>query len=194
MRRFPSGARWSLLALVVATGCEISSHGPRDREKVAGTPEMMPAAQADSIARVMRDATTAAFTTGAAAATEIPALYAPDAVLSDGMNETHAGHAAIARAYAQGMPPGASIDIRSAGAIGSGDLIVDMGTYTFRMPNPAGGAAIEIPGRYLIAMQRMDDGSWKIVRQVENPIGTGAAVGGAPPVDTTAMAPSLVRP
>ena len=70
------------------------------------------------------------------------------------------------------MPPGTSIDIRSIGAIGSGDLVVDMGTYTFSMSDSAGGSAQQMHGRYLIVIQRMDDGSWKIVRQVENPIGT----------------------
>ena len=174
-RSFP-GTRWIPVLLIVAVaGCEVSSEGPDDRAEPEGTRAMMPSAQADSIAREMRDATTAAFATGAGAATGIPALYAPDAVLSDGMNVMHAGHEAIARAYAQGMPAGASIDIRSMGAIGSGDLIVDMGTYTFRMPDPAGGPLLEMPGRYLIAMQRMDDGSWKIVRQVENPTGTAPA-------------------
>ena len=189
MRGLPTRAAWLVLPLLVAVAsCEVSSHGPRDDKKVVGTPEMMPAGQADSIARLVRDATTAAFASGAAAATAIPATYAQDAVLSDGMNQTHAGHAAIARVYAQGMPPGASIDIRSSGAIGSGDLVVDMGTYTVRIPNPTGGAT-EIPGRYLIAIQRMDDDSWKIVRQIENPIGPAPSPSSAPaPADSAAAA------
>ena len=186
---------WCLLILTVAvTGCEVSSHGPRDREKNESPGAMMPAARADSIARLIRDATTAAFATGPGAATGIPALYAPDAVLSDASNETHAGHAAITRAYTEGMPPGASIEIASAGAIGSGDLVVDMGTYTFRMPNPAGGPPIEVPGRYLGAIQRMDDGSWKVVRMVENPIGPGADAQIAAAAWSDSSAPAVNEP
>ena len=181
MRRFPSGARWSLLALVVATGCEVSSHGPRDREKVRGTTEMMAAGEADSIAGMVREAVMATFGTGPQAASGMPALYTQDAVLSDVTEQTHSGNAAIARWFAQGMPPGASISIRSTGATGSGDLVVDMGTYTFSAPDPRGGPPMEMRGRYMIAIQQMSDGSWKIVRQIDDAMGIGGAVSAGPP-------------
>ena len=87
MTRPFSGTRLiPMLLVVVVAACEVSAQRPNERAEPAGTRAMMPSSQADSIAGAIRDATTAAFATGAAAATGIPALYAPDAVLSDGMN------------------------------------------------------------------------------------------------------------
>jgi ketosteroid isomerase-like protein len=124
----------------------------------------------------------------------MPALYTPDAVLSDESEMTHAGQAAIARAFAQGTPPGSTIDIRSSGAIGSGDLIVDMGNYTFRMPNPQGGPAVSMNGRYLVVLQRLDDGSWKIARQMTDVVGIGGAMPAGPPTDSAAAGAGAPQP
>ena len=182
--------------VVVGTGCEVSSHGPRDRVKVEAGSDVMATAVADSIARTMASAVTAAIADGQQAASTLPALFAPDAVLSDETEQTYSGHAAIRRAFSQGMPPGASIDIRSQSVIGSGDLVVDMGTYTVRMPSPQGGTPTSMNGRYLVALQRMDDDSWKIVRQLTDAVGTGGALpdGSAAPADTAASAPATAQP
>jgi ketosteroid isomerase-like protein len=142
---------------------------------------MMPAAEADSIARTFGDGVRQVFTTGAAAATGLPAMYTPDAQLFDETETTYTGHDAIARGFSQGMPPGATLDIRSTGAVGSGDLVVDMGSYTFSVPNPQGGAPIQMQGRYMVALQRTEDGSWKIVRQIGDAIGIGGAAPTGPP-------------
>ena len=171
-----------LVSILAGVACEVSSDGPRDRPE--GTQTMMPSGEADSIARALGQTVQTIFTHGAAAGTELAATYAPDARLSDVTETTSSGHDAIARSFAQGMPPGASIDIRSSGAIGSGDLVVDMGTYTFSMPNPEGGAPMQMRGRYMIALQRMSDGSWKIVRQIDDAVGIGGAVTGGAPADS----------
>ena len=183
MRRSRSGAGWTVLLLVVAgAACEVSSSGPRDRPQ--GTDGMMANDEAESISRHMREQVTALVQSGAAAATGLPALYAPDAVLSDETETTHSGNARIARAYAHAMPPGASIDIRSEGVIGSGDLVVDMGHYTFSMPGPQ-GTPTRVNGRYLVVLQRMADDSWKIVRELTDAVGMGGALPpGPPPADT----------
>ena len=179
------GAVLFLAAILAAAGCEVSSDGPRDRPE--GTQTMMPSGEADSIARALREVVQAAFTRGAGAGPALAATYAPDARLSDVNEVTISGHEAIAQSFAQGMPPGASIDIRSSGAIGSGDLVVDMGTYTFSMPNPEGGIPVKMRGRYMIALQRMSDGSWKVVRQIDDAVGNSGAAG-APPPDSSASA------
>lgn len=188
MRRSRSRAGWSLLVLAAAgAGCEVSSHGPRDREKVEGARSMMVAAEADSVARDMASAVAAAIASGPQAATTMPELFAPDAVFSDVTERSYAGQAAIRAAYAQGLPAGASIDIRSQSVMGSGDLVVDMGRYTVNVPNPQGGAATSINGRYLVVLQRMDDGSWKIARQLTDAVGIGGALPDGPrvPGDTS---------
>ena len=182
------------LVFVAVTACEVSSEGPRDREDAdtavatEGTHAMMATDEAESIARGVRQRVTAILQSGAQAASDMPAVYTRDAVLSDESETTYAGNTQIARAFAQGMPPGATIDIRSTGALGSGDLVVDMGNYTVRMPNPQGGAPVSMNGRYLVVLQRMSDGSWKIVRQVTDVVGIGGAIPGGPPVDTSAAA------
>ncbi len=184
----PLRSRAALLSLSLAAGvlagCEVSSEGPRDRPDET----MMPAPEADSIARGMAQAVTDAIASGRQAATDLPALYAPDAVLSDESEQSYAGQGAITRAFAQGIPAGASIDIRSESVIGSGDLVVDMGHYTFSMPNPQGGARMDMRGRYLVVLQRMDDGSWKIARQLTDAVGMGGAITGGPPASSDTVA------
>ena len=197
MRHASPRARLALIpVLLVAGACEVSSEGPRDRDDAEGTTAMMPATEADSIASAVRRHVTTILASGAQAATTMPAVYTADAVLSDESEATHAGQAAIARAFAQGIPPGATIDIRSTSVIGSGDLVVDMGTYTFTMPNPQGGAAMPMNGRYLVVLQRMTDGSWKIARQLTDVVGIGGAMPGGPPPaagDSAAGAPQPVE-
>lgn len=203
MRHRRPGVLPVLLPLLVAVAaCEVSSEGPRDDDEAAdtaampaGTESMMANDEAESIARGVRQRVTAILQSGTQAATDMPSVYSVDAVLSDESETTWAGNAQIARAFAQGMPPGASIDIRSTGARGSGDLVVDMGTYTVNMPNPQGGSPIAMHGRYLVVLQRMSDGSWKIVRQLTDATGIGGALPAGPPQPspapfTTSPAPS----
>lgn len=173
-------SRWPiLLVLIAGAGCEVSSHGPRDREKVAGTRAMMPAAEVDSIARRMRIEFAEWFAAGGEASTMVRAMYAPDAIFSDELGTTHSGRAALEHAFSQ-MAPGSQIEIRSFGALGSGDLLVDLGTYEVSFPVPNGERA-SANGRYMIAYQRMEDGTWKVVRQLT----TADA-----PADSTAAADS----
>ena len=164
MRRALPGSRWLVLPLLAAAAaCEVSSEGPRDRE-AAGTSAMMASGAVDSIARTVRTDFTEWFERGGAASTMIPAKYAPDAIFSDEMGRTHSGRAALEASFEQ-MAPGSQIEIRSFGAVGSGDLLVDIGSYEVRSTLPNGQRGTS-HGRYMIAYQRMDDGSWKVVRQL----------------------------
>lgn len=176
MRRMRLRAGLFLFATtMLLPACEVSAGDPDDADAVAGTRAMLPSAEADAAAQAVRDRVIQVFRTGAAAATGMPEVYTPDAVLSDEMEQTYSGQAAIRTAFSQGVPPGSLLDIRSFGAIGSGDLVVDMGTYTFTMPQP-GGAPEQMNGRYLVALQRLDDGNWKIVRQITDMVGAGGAM------------------
>ena len=165
MRRLPTRAAWLVLPLLVATAsCEVSSHGPPDREKVESTPEMMPANEVDSIAREVRATFIERFGRGGADTT-LAAMYAPDAIFSDETGTTHNG-AQIRNAFAS-MPPGTRLELTSFGPVGSGDLNVDIGTYVVSFTTP-GGQQIRAPGRYMIALQRMNDDSWRVVRQISS--------------------------
>lgn len=182
MRPARSRSRWLVLtifAAAAAVGCEVSSEGPRDRE-AAGTERMMAAAEVDSIARMTRAAFTEWFERGGEPSAMITAMYAPDAILSDEYGRTHSGRAAIEASF-EPMAPGTQMEIRSFGAIGSGDLIVDIGSYELRytMRDGRRGTAT---GRYMTTHQRMDDGSWKVVRQLTT---SGSPAGGSGAADDT---------
>lgn len=187
MRPAFSPSRWLIVPLVIAIGgCEVSSEGPRDREP-EGTTAMMPASEVDSIARRMRTEFADWFASGGDASTMVPQMYAPDAIFSDELGTTHSGRAALQRAFSQ-MAPGSSIEIRSFGAVGSGDLLVDLGAYEVSYPMPD-GQRMNAMGRYMIAYQRMDDGSWKVVRQLTTS-GAPPAAGGGAAADSAAARPS----
>jgi uncharacterized protein (TIGR02246 family) len=57
----------------------------------------------------------------------------------------------------------------------SGDVAVEMGTYAMTL-QPKGGKAMDDKGKYLTIWKRQGDGSWKIVRDINN---SDAAPGGA---------------
>ena len=169
--RSPSFATLPLLALVVFSACELSSGG--DDDVAEGTREMMTPEEVDAAVNQVRPQYIQTFSSGARAATGLPALYTPDAVYSDPEEATHSGQAAIREAFADGLPAGATLRVSSFGAVGSGDLVVDMGRFTVELPQP-NGQAMEQNGRYMIAIQRLDDGSWKIVRHLSALMGPGA--------------------
>ncbi len=194
MRRSLRSSAQALLVLVVAgTACEVSSEGPRDRP--AADAAVMAHDESESIAHGMRQSVTTVLQSGAQAVTGMPALYTPDAVLSDESETTYAGREQIARAFSQGLPPGATIDIRATSRpVGSGDLVVDMGTYRVTMPNPQGGPDIAMNGRYLVVLQRTEDDSWKIVRQITDVVGTGGALVDGPPAPVDSVAADSAAP
>ena len=152
-----------LLFLLAIPACELTAGG--DDDEAAGTRGMMRGTEVDEAVNQVRPLYIQTFASGARAATGLPALYTSDAVYSDPDEQTHAGQAAIREAFADGVPAGATLRVSSFGAVGSGDLVVDMGRYTVEIPQPTGRPAQE-NGRYMIAIQRMDDGSWKVVRHL----------------------------
>lgn len=168
--RSPSFATLPLLAIVVFSACELSSGGDDD---MAGTRRMMSPEEVDAAINQVRPQYIQTFASGARAATGLPALYTPDAVYSDPKEQTHAGQAAIRDAFAEGIPAGATLRVSSFGAVGSGDLVVDMGRFTVELPQPS-GQPMQQNGRYMLAIQRMDDGSWKVVRHLSALMGPGA--------------------
>ena len=172
MRRSSRFTRLPLLFAPIAllAACEISAG---DEEPAEGTRHMMTPTDVDAAIAQVRPQYIQTFATGARAATGLPALYTPDAVYSDPDGETYSGQAAIRRAFEEGVPTGSTIRLESFGAVGSGDLVVDMGGYTVETPQDGGAPLVE-NGRYMVAIQRMDDGTWKIVRHLSSQQGPGA--------------------
>jgi uncharacterized protein (TIGR02246 family) len=50
----------------------------------------------------------------------------------------------------------------------AGDLAIETGTYAWTMQPKAGGAEIKDKGKYLTVWKRQSDGTWKIVRDINN--------------------------
>lgn len=188
MRRTARFTRLSLLfaPLVLLAACEISAG---DDEEAEGTRQMMSPADVDAAVAHVRPQYIQTFASGARAATGLPALYTADAVYSDPEGQTYSGQAAIRQAFAEGVPTGSTIRLESFGAVGSGDLVVDMGGYTVETPQ-ADGAPLRQHGRYMVAIQRMDDGTWKIVRHLSSQQGPGAQA----TADSALVRPDITPP
>lgn len=180
MRGSPRYPVLPVLFFAVVLACDVSPRG----DEVADTDGMMSAVEVEAAVNQVRPQYIQTFGSGARAATGLPAFYTPDAVYSDPDEETHAGLAAIREAFAEGLPPGATLRVSSFGSVGSGDLVVDMGAYTVELPQ-ANAAPVQENGRYMIAIQRMDDGTWKIVRHL-----SALSAPGTPAVPDTATVPA----
>jgi ketosteroid isomerase-like protein len=50
----------------------------------------------------------------------------------------------------------------------AGDLAVETGTYSWTLQPKAGGGEIKDRGKYLTVWKRQPDGTWKIVRDINN--------------------------
>ena len=177
MRRIRIGIAPLALA-VLLPACEVSA-GPDD-DPAVGTRGMMASTEVDSIARDVRERFSRWFAAGAGDAATADSLYASDVIFSDEMEQTHRGLDGIRSAFSE-MQPGSTIEIQSFGAVGSGDLIVDLGTYAIAFPTPD-GQRMTARGRYMIALQRMTDGTWKVVRQLSS----ASLPGGGMPLDSLA--------
>ena len=62
----------------------------------------------------------------------------------------------------------ADLALSSEEVVVSGDWAFDRGTYTQFLTPASGGDAIQDRGKYLVALERQPDGSWKIAREVWN--------------------------
>jgi uncharacterized protein (TIGR02246 family) len=146
----------SIVALLALAGCTTSTNQPA------------PSTEADQ-AQIdkLRDAFIVAFNAGDAEA--IADLYAPDAVVMPQNQQAVTGHDAIVNVnkamFDQYTP---KISITSIETKIFGDVAFDRGTYTIELTPKAEGNPISDEGKYLIIIQRQADGSWKVIRDIDN--------------------------
>jgi uncharacterized protein (TIGR02246 family) len=120
-------------------------------------PAMITAA-VDSISRAFMAAVAARDTDA------VVALYAPDARLLPPNAPASMGHEAIRAMWAGFLKtPDMQLNTQTSQIINSdaGDLVVDVGTYTFSGKDPKGKAFTEV-GKYVTVLRKVD-GAWKIV-------------------------------
>ena len=109
----------------------------------------------------------AALKSGDAAA--IAQMYTDDAIVMAPNFPAWQGRAAVNAGFAGFFGQFAITDVRLAtrDVIVSGALAIEQGTYEWTL-HPKTGADIKDNGKYLTVWQRQTDGSWKIVRDINN--------------------------
>jgi uncharacterized protein (TIGR02246 family) len=144
-----------VLVSIVAVGCSAPA-------QPANTPEDKAAIDK------LRSDFVAAFSAGDAEG--IGKLYTEDAIAFPGNQPTATGRTSIVQ-FNKGtfdsmtMP---KIEVTPQETLLRGDWAIDRGTFVFSATPKAGGPAITAPGRYLILLQKQSDGSWKIIRDMDN--------------------------
>lgn len=115
----------------------------------------------------VRDAWIAAYNAGDADAAV--GLYAEDAVDMPVGQPNATGRAAIREIIAAQFAAGkATASLASDEMQLMGDWAYDRGTYSVSIVPTAGGDPINVSGRYLVILRRQADGSWKLVRSIDN--------------------------
>ena len=96
-------------------------------------------------------------------------LYTEDAVVLPAGAVRVDGRAAIRAMWARSLrAPGLEMKLKSQRQVVSagGDLVTDIGTYTFRMEGP-GGQPLSDVGKYVTVMKKVN-GHWKMVVDIWN--------------------------
>lgn len=78
------------------------------------------------------------------------------------------------------MPPGATLEIRTADVMANGPLAVERGTYTFTVAAQGRTPAVTATGKYLNHWHKMD-GAWLIAAQIWSDDTPAAPMPAAPP-------------
>jgi uncharacterized protein (TIGR02246 family) len=138
-----------------------------------------PAAEDPAMVRSTIDAANAKAVAGMMAndATAASVNYADDAVMMMNGMPAMRGKPAI-EAGMKGMMESMSITaakFTTDEVMVAGDMAIETGTYTMTM-QPKGGKAMDDKGKYMTIWKKQADGSWKIVRDINN---TDMAPGGA---------------
>jgi uncharacterized protein (TIGR02246 family) len=97
-------------------------------------------------------------------------LYCEDAVILPGDHRAESGRAAITKFnkdFFDQYSPG-SFEIFAEDRKIVGDWAFENGAYTFTATAKTGGQPMSDRGKYLVVLQRQNDGSWKWFRDVDN--------------------------
>lgn len=164
MRFRPRAAAAAMTVLAVACATQPSAEELAQKETAAA------AAMADS-ARAMIDAANAR-AAAAINANDVAAwaeAYADDAIVMQPDEPAWRGKAdLVARATAMLQAVSLSnVKFTTQDVMASGDLAVETGAFSWTL-TPKGGKPMDQAGKYVAVWKKQADGSWKIVRDINN--------------------------
>jgi uncharacterized protein (TIGR02246 family) len=115
----------------------------------------------------VREAWVAAY--NAADADGLAGLYTEDAIDMPADEPTVTGQAGIReRAATQFAMGKATVTVTADETRLMGDWAFDRGSYSVTVVPAAGGDPMTVDGRYVVILRRQADGSWKLVRGMDN--------------------------
>ncbi len=169
---------WSLILALALPVAACQQQGEQ-----AGTTEATPAFDAAAVEQTIRTNADAYAQAALAGDTEaLVSMYSDDAILQPpGMPRSEgidAVRTAYQQMYAAGNPTSASLAVQKVMVSESGDMAVEVGTYSFSAPAPD-GAEVTDNGKYIAVWKPTADGSWKIAVDTWNSDGAPGAAPGA---------------
>lgn len=157
---------WCLPSLVLMAACRAAEPAA---EGAASAASSVPSDSAGARAAIdsLNTHLVAAMTKGDAAG--MSSHYTDDAIFMNPGAPSIVGRTAIGAMLA-GMMQSATLSnvaVRTERVLVSGDLAIENGRYAWTV-TPKGGAAMPDSGKYLTVWQKQADGSWKVIRDINN--------------------------
>ena len=163
-------SRLVVVPLLVVAACTTKSAAPTTDTAAAKAPPSA-AVSDESTARKDIEAANARFLDAIARGDTAGAVanYSPDAVVMFPNESAWKGAEAVRKGFAGFL---SSVAVKDGHAttddlMVSGDLALETGHYEWTLV-PKGGKAIQDKGKYLTAWKRQPDGTWKIIRDINN--------------------------
>lgn len=147
----------TMVALLMVPGCAPQSQ-PAATADVAEVRQYIEAANARFLDAIQRGDTAGAL-----------ANYADDAVVMMPSEEAWRGHDALSKGFSGFMSQMSVKDghAMTMDVVVSGDLAVETGMFEWTL-QPKTGKAMHEKGKYLTVWKQQADGSWKIIRDINN--------------------------
>lgn len=158
---------WCISSLVLLGACRAAVPAAEGSAAAAATSTPSDSAGAHAAIDAVNANLVAAMTKGDGAG--MASHYTDDAVFMNPGAPSIVGRAAIGEMLAgmMGSATLTNVSIRTERLLVSGDLAIENGRYAWTV-TPKGAPAMPDSGKYLTVWQKQADGSWKVIRDINN--------------------------